>query len=88
MELAGLRDKLYWRTTVSGTWHCFKRSEAGYVSLCHRVERSRSGGQSCARPPVLLRCPLCDSNEIVRREAEESMPESPNWREYAPSEYR
>jgi len=88
-SLAGLRDKLYWRPSASGTWHCFKRlderdrrDDKRYISLCHDHYQARAGGQSCARPPVLRRCGRCDGHEITRRGADESLPESPNWRDH------
>lgn len=78
----GFADKLYWRQ-VEGIWHCFKKRHDGtFQSLCDRYTRKRSGGQQCSRPPVLRRCALCDSKEIQRRDREESLPESPNWRDH------
>jgi len=91
-SLAGFLDKLYWRPSGQ-TWHCFKklaRADRGrgeqyverYVSLCGDETRGRSDGQSCARPPAVLRCTRCDLAEIVRRGADESLDQSPNWREH------
>lgn len=84
-ELAGLRDKIYWRpTSANSTWHAYKKAEGGgYVSLCGRRNRIYSGGQTCARPPSWLRCASCDGIEMDRRGSNEGMPESSDWRDYA-----
>jgi hypothetical protein len=50
--------------------------------LCREFEIAGSGGQSCARPPAVMRCSRCDVDEINRRGKDESMPESPDWRAY------
>lgn len=71
----GLRDKLYWRQ-AGNYFHCFKKSDGGYDSLCGRVHIDRSGGQGCRRPNAWLRCPQCDALEAVRRGWEESGPAS------------
>lgn len=79
-QLAGLRDKLYWRN-VGGDFHCFKRVEGGRggtaarcISLCRREEISRSGGQASRRPEAILRCAICDGEEMKRRGWDESGP--------------
>lgn len=80
-------DKLYWRQAeyaVEGAaLHCFKKRGCGvgYISLCEKHIRKRSGGQACKRPPALMRCAICDNREMDRRGWEESGPESPNWRD-------
>lgn len=72
---SGFKDKLYWRQSASYLWHCYKRLEGGgYVSLCGRSTRERSGGQACNRPEPILRCGGCDSTEIQRRGWAESGP--------------
>jgi hypothetical protein len=85
-------DKLYWRPVGSGLselFHCFSKTKQGrhgrdleFTSLCDAHRMPRSGGQMCARPPTVLRCGRCDVAEIIRREVDESMPESPDWREH------
>lgn len=77
----GLTDKLYWRQVHLGArHHCFKKADGGrgtgYVSLCGRETLSRVGGQRCGRPIEFRRCPICDSAEMERRGATESMPEN------------
>jgi hypothetical protein len=76
VRLSGFRDKLYWRPAYGGLWHCFKKlphaQGGGYTSLCHQVERARSGGQSICRPPAYMRCAQCDGVEMKRRGWEES----------------
>lgn len=78
----GLTDKLYWRPIngYGGQWHCFRKSLMGgtsrYVSLCGRWRRGRSGGQSCHRPEVGMRCGECDGREMDRRGWTESGPAS------------
>jgi hypothetical protein len=78
----GLADKLYWRW-AGGVAHCFKKTRFGRPvvlrSLCGRYDMTRSGGQSCNRPPAAMRCAMCDSREIGRRGKESSLPESPGW---------
>ena len=65
---SGLRDKLYWRRTERGPFHCFKKMSGGtYISLCLRAEIPRSGGQAINRPIPALRCALCDTREARRR---------------------
>ena len=84
-SLAGLKDKLYWRPGADRQWHCFKKLRkadgGGYISLCRRFERPRSGGQSICRPPSLLRCGRCDVAEIKRRGWDEGGPDSENWKD-------
>lgn len=96
-QLSGLRDKLYWRP--AGQWcadifHCFKKLEGPtrggknvFVSLCGRYERVGSGGQACARPPAIRRCPICDGKEMDRRGWEYSGPERPEWRDFLLAEH-
>lgn len=84
----GLADKLYWRPVGPvpeprvQVWHCFKklRGKKGekdlWGSLCGDHVRTKSGGQSCQRPRVVLRCARCDGAEMKRRGWEESGPES------------
>lgn len=80
--LKGLTDKLYWRRS-GASYCCFKKADGGgYVSLCQKSDRHRSGGQACARPPAYMRCAQCDIREMKRRGVEESMPHSPDWAEY------
>lgn len=82
-RLDGLRDKLFWRRR-GGSYHCFSRRQDGVLrSLCGEHTLTRAGGQSCARPPAMLRCARCDLAEMGRRGVEESMPASPDWREVA-----
>lgn len=79
MKSIGLTDKLYWRYV--GGWRCFKKLHGGgYISLCERVEISHSCGQSCNRPPVTMRCGMCDGREAERRGKDESMPASDGFR--------
>lgn len=74
----GLTDKLYWRPSLNGRFHCFKKMKGGgFVSLCGRLERKRSGGQQCRRPIPLRRCGACDGHEMKRRGWDESGPTSP-----------
>lgn len=77
----GLQDKLYWRRSPLSTWHAYKKASGtrGYVSLCGRFVRRRSGGQRCNRPPAELRCARCDTEEMKRRGKEESCDTSPDW---------
>jgi hypothetical protein len=83
LELAGLRDKLFWRQVSPGSYHCFKKHrDGGYVSLCGEWRMKRSQGQKCARPPCIRRCARCDVAEIERRGVDESMPESKGWGEW------
>lgn len=84
----GLTDKRYWRPDALGVWHCFKRlahdqqtATQRFISLCHRAFLPRSGGGQGCRPPVGLRCGRCDGLEMDRVQAEESLPENPNWRQ-------
>ncbi len=84
-QLAGLVDKLYWRRTDGGLFHCFTSAfnhKPRFTSLCEVHTRERSGGGRMARPPAMMRCAQCDVAEIARRGVEESMPESPDWRDY------
>lgn len=79
----GFRDKLYWRP-VTAFWCCFKRcATGGYISLCGRAVRRRSGGQAITRPPSIRRCARCDGEEMQRRGKEEGMPTSDEWDVYA-----
>lgn len=83
----GFQDKLYWRP-VRSEWHCFKKTlfadgVTEFLSLCEQFTRKRSNGQSCSRPPALLRCPRCDIGEMKRRNKEESLPELENWRRFS-----
>jgi hypothetical protein len=89
-EHIGFIDKLYWRPVGEAfVFHCFSKTKGNhqgdrtleFTSLCGHRHRTSSGGQACARPPTELRCGRCDVAEINRREADESMPESPDWRE-------
>ena len=79
--------KIYWRP-IGQVWHAFWKynGPAGrrWYSLCTdshgpRWNLSRSGGQSVARPPPLLRCPLCDGREMDIRHFDQSLPELPEW---------
>lgn len=81
---SGFTDKLFWRPFPGGVWHCLKHCSGvgGYISLCHQYESKRSGGQKCARPPAGMRCGRCDGREMQRRGHDESMTESPDWRDY------
>lgn len=82
-QLAGFRDKLYWRrdpTIIAEKWHCLKKTRLAdgrtlFVSLCGRYEQNVSGGQAITRPAVHLRCGLCDGSEMQRRGWQESGPE-------------
>ena len=82
--LSGLRDKLFWRPGAH-SWHVYKRGAdrpVVYVTLCGRGrELRRIGGQGAHRPPVYMRCGMCDGIEMARRDWDESGPESDNWRE-------
>jgi hypothetical protein len=84
-KLSGLTDKLFWRPAADRSWHCFKalprEDGGGYLSLCHRFSRKRSGGQAACRPPSLLRCAACDAAEMKRRGWEEGGEDSKNWKE-------
>lgn len=76
---SGLRDKLYWRQ-VGSIWHCFKKVRNGlFQSLCDYHTLPKSYGGRLNRPPVLLRCGLCDGEEINRRGHDESLPKSAYW---------
>lgn len=83
-RLLGLKDKLFWRPVNRDDWHCFKKlcrvDGGGYISLCGRHERPRSGGQSICRPPSVLRCARCDVLEMKRRGWDEGGPDSENWK--------
>jgi hypothetical protein len=88
-ELAGLRDKLYWRRVSEiGLFHCFSSKGDGphrehrFVSLCGTHTRAKAGGGQMARPPCIMRCAGCDVAEMRRRGVDESMPESKDWRAY------
>lgn len=75
----GLTDKLYWRETRPGFWHCFKATglrTPRYEALCGREELYWVGGQDCRRPNPLKRCGVCDGLEMKRRGWVESGPES------------
>lgn len=81
----GFRDKLYWRPSQWG-WCCLKHQEGGgYISLCGRTTRKRCGGQLTARPPVVLRCPICDGKEIDRRKMSASiLCVNEDWKSFLP----
>lgn len=73
--LSGLSDKLYWRASPVGLFHCFKKQHGGgFRSLCGDWTLERSGGGAMHRPPVYQRCARCDGEEIKRRGWEESGP--------------
>lgn len=90
MQGSGWADKLYWRpphySGMGGTvWHCFKScAGGGWVSLCTKRAITRTGGQAIARPPSVLRCPLCDGHEMERRGWAEGGADSKNWFEFLP----
>jgi hypothetical protein len=70
---SGLIDKLYWRETSPGRFHCFTRgTDRKYHSLCGPHELTRIGGQACNRPRPVERCGRCDGLEAERRGWEES----------------
>lgn len=80
---SGLIDKLYWRLVPGDMeYHCFKRlagkikGQRAFGSLCGRREIPRSYGGDTRRPPPHMRCSQCDSLEMRRRGADESMPET------------
>lgn len=89
----GLMYKPKWRY-VGSRFHLFlKRSRAGaaavssglrgyvHVSACGREVLVRTGGQTCDRPEVALRCGACDGIEILLYGVEESLPPSKTGRE-------
>lgn len=86
----GLTDKLYWRPGDDGRFHCFKRlSESSrrpgekFISLCHRQTKPVAGGGRLARPPVGMRCGMCDGLEMKRRGKDESIEHNnEHWMEF------
>lgn len=71
----GRKTKVYWRQEGSLLWHCYWHIGKGYYqSLCQKKVRFRIGGAQCCRPVPLLRCPICDGQEIELRGAKESLP--------------
>lgn len=81
--------RLYWRrlhelgpSKIKS--HCFKRSPDGdFVSLCdqHRLVNSR--GQVVARPPMALRCLVCNSIEMgLHGWRESGRPTKGDWHRY------
>lgn len=71
----GLEDKIYWREVGKFNFCAFVKSRgSGYVSLCGRLRRDRSGGQASRRPEPILRCAICDGREMARRGWDESGP--------------
>lgn len=70
-----MSDKLYWRRVGLCTWHCYASARPlGFVSLCGKERRAKSGGQAIERPAVHLRCGLCDAREMRRRGWDHSGP--------------
>lgn len=79
--MSNLAIKHYWRESHPGHRHCFvkNRDQGGYVSLCGRERIAKSGGQSCRRPPPMLRCGVCDIEEMRVFGWEASGPTHENW---------
>jgi hypothetical protein len=85
VSLTWVQDRLYWRPTPSGRWHCFgvasctRGGRVTLTSLCSVATRTRTGGATISRPPSWMRCAICDGAEATRRGVDECFDESPGW---------
>lgn len=81
-----LEIKAFWRY-AGGRVCCFhKHSRTGeYVSLCGRHEIGSPGSQHRARPPPMIRCPICERKEESLHESRgygTPLDAQDDWREH------
>ena len=72
----------YWRQFGS-VFHCFDRKIDGvYTSMCSKFKLKKVGGTKTNRPPADRRCPRCKFMEVMKTEAKEPIPASPDFSPY------
>lgn len=82
MGCEGLKFKLFWRILPNHDgWHLFRAVSKGerrggrFVSCCGLLRIQKVYGQDVNRPRSVLRCQMCDLEEIRIRQVDEGLDE-------------